>query len=205
MTEISAFLIPNDPKRFWSFLYHRQHEQSQYTEHVFSICFRLWGYGAARWVHCLDTKLSFTQHSVVRLLVATALRNLDPKKACGLDRIPVRLLKEVASEITPSLYCLFNLSLSLGAVSASWKLANVTPVFKKDDPSLSTNYRPISLLSTLSKVLERCVFNHCYSHFTPFLYNLQHGFQKGKATITQLLQVYHNILNSLASGKETDV
>ena len=88
---------------------------------------------------------------------------------------------------------------------ASWKLANITPVFKKDDPSLPMNYRPISLLPILSKVLERCVFNHCYSHLTPFLYHLQHGFQKGKATITQLLQVYHNILDSLASGKETDV
>ena len=65
------------------------------------------------------------------------------------------------------------------------------------------NYRSISLLSTISKVLERCVLNHCYPHLTSFFYHLQHEFLKGRSTVTQLLQVYHDILDSLTSGKET--
>ena len=133
------------------------------------------------------------------------LRNLDPDKAGGPDGIPGRILQELGNEIAPSLCKLFNQSLSLGVVPTKWKFANVTPVYKKDDPTLVCNYRPISLLCILSKVMERCVFNHCYHHLSPFLYHLQHGFLRERSTVTQLLEVYHNILNSVASGKEVDI
>lgn len=63
--------------------------------------------------------------------VAAVLRMLDPKKACGPDGIPSRLLSEVANEIAPSLCRLFNMSLAVGVVPAKWKFANITPVFKK--------------------------------------------------------------------------
>ena len=66
------------------------------------------------------------------------------------------------------------------------------------------NYRPISLLCVLSKVLDRCVHTHCYQHLEPLIYNLQHGFMRGKSSTTQLLEVYNNILESVASGKEVD-
>ena len=107
--------------------------------------------------------------------------------------------------ITPSLTRLFNISLSLGVVPTKWKRANITPVFKKDDPTLSCNYRPISLLCVLSKVLERCVHGHSYHHLAPLMYKMQHGFMRGKSTTTQLLEVYHNILENVAGGKEVDV
>lgn len=120
------------------------------------------------------------------------------------DGIPSRLLINVADEIVPSLCKLLNLSLSLGIMPVNWKLANIMPVFKKDDPKLPSNYRPISSLSVVSKVLERCIFNRCYQHLEAQLYHLQHGFLKGKSTTTQLLQVYHSILDSVASGQEVD-
>jgi hypothetical protein len=132
-------------------------------------------------------------------------RNLDPNKASGPDGIPSRILSNVADEIAPSLCILFNMSLSIGVVPAKWKFANSTPVFKKDDPTITSNYRPISLLCVISKVLERCVFNHCYHHFSPSFYQVQQGFLKGKSTTTQLLEVYHDILDSVASGNEVDV
>ncbi|CAB3990546.1 Hypothetical predicted protein [Paramuricea clavata] len=137
--------------------------------------------------------------------VAAVLRNLDPNKACGPDGILSRILSKVADEIAPSLCILFNMSLSIGVVPAKWKFANITPVFKKDDPTITSNYRPISLLCVISKVLERCVFNHSYHHLCPSFYQFQHGFLKGKLTITQLLEVYHDILDSVASGNEVDV
>ena len=74
------------------------------------------------------------------------LLSLDPNKACGSDNIPGSLLKNTAAEIAPSLCKIFNLSLSRGVVPVLWKRANVTPVFKKDDPTLAENYRPIFLL-----------------------------------------------------------
>ena len=88
---------------------------------------------------------------------------------------------------------------------SEWKFANISPVFKKEDPSIESNYRPISLLCVLSKVLDRCVFNHCYYHLSPLLYHLQHGFLRGRSTVTQLLEVYHNIIETVASGKEVDI
>ena len=136
--------------------------------------------------------------------VEAVLHNLDPNKACGPDDIPARLLKSTAAAISPSLCRLFNMSLSLGVVPGDWKKANISPVYKSKDPSLETNYRPISLLSILSKTLERCVFNHCFPHTSQFLYNLQHGFRPGRSTESQLLVVYHDLLDSVASGKEID-
>ena len=136
--------------------------------------------------------------------VAEVLRNLDPNKACGPDSIPNRLLRNIADKIGPSMCRLFNLSLSYGIMPDNCKLANITDVFKKDDPTLSANYRPISLLSTVSKVLERCVLNRCYNHLPAQLYHLQHGFLKGRSTVTQLLEVYQDILNSVAGGQEVD-
>ena len=137
--------------------------------------------------------------------VVEVLRHLDPNKACGPDGIPSRLLSELADVITPSLTRLFNISVSLGVVPTKWKRANITPVFKKDDPTLSCNYRPISLLCVLSKVLERCVHGHSYHHLAPLIYKMQHGFMRGKSTTTQLLEVYHNILENVAGGEEVDV
>ena len=67
------------------------------------------------------------------------------------------------------------------------------------------NYRPISLLCIISKVLERCIFNHCFPFFKSHIHNLQHGFIQGRSTVTQLLAVYHDMLDTLASGQEVDV
>ena len=91
--------------------------------------------------------------------VFSILYNLDNNKAQGPDGIPARLLKETARQITPSLTLLFNKSLSTGVLPRDWKLANVVPVHKKDNKEHVENYRPISLLSLISKALERCVFN----------------------------------------------
>lgn len=137
--------------------------------------------------------------------VAVALQTIDPNKACGPDNIPGTLLKNMANEIAPFLCEIFNMSLSTGSFPELWKRANISPVIKKDDPTLVENYRPISLLCITSKILERCVFKRYYSHLLPSFYYLQYGFLKGKSTVTQLLVVYHGILDSLADGKDVDV
>ena len=85
------------------------------------------------------------------------------------DGIPARILKELANEIAPSLCKLFNQSLSLGVVATKWKFANVTPVYKKDDPTLVCNYRPISLLCILSKVMGTMCFQPLLPPSIPLL------------------------------------
>ena len=83
------------------------------------------------------------------------LKSLKLGKAAGPDSINIRILKELSFPISFPLCDLFNFSLSSGKVPSIWKEANVTPIFKKDDPSIISNYRPISLLSTIGKVLKK--------------------------------------------------
>ena len=87
--------------------------------------------------------------------VKSILETLQTGKASGPDNINNYVLKTCSSELSHPLSNLFNLSLSLSKVPKAWKEANVTPVFKKDDPTDCKNYRPISLLSTLGKVMEK--------------------------------------------------
>ena len=88
--------------------------------------------------------------------VHQVLLGLDMSKACGLDLICQCLLKEAASEISSSLASLFNKSLQDGSLPEDWVSANISPVFKKAiNKHLISNYRPISLTSVVSKVLER--------------------------------------------------
>ena len=92
--------------------------------------------------------------------VESVLKALQTGKASGPDAINNRILKELAKPLSFPLSDLFNASLIKGKVPALWKQANVTPIHKKNDPSEITNYRPISLLSTVGKVLEKIVHKH---------------------------------------------
>lgn len=90
--------------------------------------------------------------------------------------MPIRVLKETAYEIVPSLCELFNKSLRLSFLPMDWKLANVVPVLKKDNKKYAENYRPISLLCLVSKVMERCVFNSTKDHVYGLIESSQNGF-----------------------------
>ena len=137
--------------------------------------------------------------------VVQHLSILDPSKATGPDGIPGRVLKECSSVIAPSLCSLFNHSLHSGTVPSEWKSANVTPVHKKDKKEPATNYRPISLLSIISKVLERCVCNRFYDHVREMINKAQHGFLHGRSCVTQLLSTLHHIGQLLDRNIQTDV
>lgn len=111
-------------------------------------------------------------------IVLNSLKQLDVNKASGPDGIPARLLKETANEIAPSLTQLFNKSLKHGVLPDDWKLANIVPVFKKGKKEFVENYRPISLLPLISKVLERCVLMGVRDHLYRFVNAAQHGFTR---------------------------
>ena len=93
--------------------------------------------------------------------------NLNVNKASGPDGISNRLLKNIHKSIAKPLTSLCNRSTAKGVFPSQWKQANVTPLHKKGDTSEAKNYRPVSLLSCLSKVFERLVFNvlHDYLNF----------------------------------------
>ena len=119
--------------------------------------------------------------------VEAVLKSLDPNKATGPDEIPARILKETATTIAPSLCKLFNRSLGEGYIPSEWKLANVVPVYKKDETDHVENYRPISLLCNISKVLERCVLNRIHDRLDDQIADCEHGFRSGRSCVTNLL------------------
>ena len=135
------------------------------------------------------------------------LKCVDPSKATGPDGISPRLLKEAGIAIVPSLTKLINLSLSLSKVPRRWKLAHVIPLFKKGEKSDPNNYRPVSLLSCVSKILERVVFKHLYNFLLThkILSPHQSGFQPGDSTINQLSFLYHEIASALDNKKDVHI
>ena len=137
--------------------------------------------------------------------VLSVLLSLDINKATGPDEIPPKILKECAHQIAPSLCLLFNQSLQHGFIPKEWKLANIIPIHKKGDISNVKNYRPISLLSVISKVLERCVLRKLRDHLMLLISSAQHGFIPGRSCTTQLVEVLHYIGSNLDSGKQTDM
>ncbi|CAB4037892.1 Hypothetical predicted protein [Paramuricea clavata] len=137
--------------------------------------------------------------------VLAVIMNLDHNKAHGPDNIPARPLKETAAQIAPSLCSLFNKSLRIGVVPDDWKLANVVPVYKHGEKAEVENYRPISLLSLISKTLERCVFNNIKHHAYGQINPCQNGFVPKKSCITQLIEVLDHIGRDLDRGKQIDV
>jgi hypothetical protein len=86
--------------------------------------------------------INITASGVLKLL-----RNINLHTATGSDTIPGRLLKELATEITPALTLIFKASLHQGKIPEQWKKPCVTPLFKKEDRGKAANYRPVSLTS----------------------------------------------------------
>ena len=99
----------------------------------------------------------------------------------------------------------FNLSMRLSQVPNMWKCAYVSPIHKKGDRDKVNNYRPVSLLSIVSKIMERCIYNHIYSFISKDISEKQHGFFSVRSCNTQLLEVYHKIGDFLDKGFQTDV
>ena len=114
------------------------------------------------------------------------------------------MLKGTIFSIVPSLTKLFNLSIQNCTFPELWKHARIVPIPKKGDLSLPENYRPISILSLLSKLLERhihqIISNHLLIHYP--ISDKQWGFSRGKSTTTALLSFSHDCLQTLDNKAE---
>ncbi|XP_015779033.1 PREDICTED: uncharacterized protein LOC107356917 [Acropora digitifera] len=139
--------------------------------------------------------------------VLELMKGVDISKACGYDGIGNKIIKLCSEGFHVYFTYFINLSLSLGQYPSAWKLANVIPLFKNDNPQHKVNYRPVSLLASFSKICERVVFFHLYNFLmeTGFLYKFQSGFRPGDSTINQLIFLVHKIYEALEDGKEVRV
>ena len=114
------------------------------------------------------------------------------------------MLRSTAWSIAPSLAALFNLSIASGTFPDDWKHARIVPIFKKGDKTLPSNYRPISILSTVSKVLEKHIHSLVFSFLSEnsLISDYQWGFMPRRSTISALCSITHNWLGVLEDGNE---
>ena len=145
---------------------------------------------------CTVDHFSTTPESLLPIL-----KQLDPRKSAGFDNIPTRVLKHAAEEIAPSLSHMFNASFQQASLPRDWKDATISPVYKKGDARMLTNYRPISLLSVVAKVQERVAYNCLSSHIDPHLPPHQSGFRSNDGTEYQLSRLVHQISEARDGGE----
>ena len=139
--------------------------------------------------------------------VYKVLVNLNVNKATGPDNIGNFLLKICAGAISDSLAKLFNYSLETEKFPSKWKFSNVVPVHKKNSRNDKGNYRPISLLCNMSKVMERLVHNKMYDYLTTnsLLTPLNSGFKKHDSAVNQLIALHDDICKSLEQKHDVRV
>ena len=129
------------------------------------------------------------------------LSHLKKGKAPGIDDITPDLLRLCAKGIAESLSALFNKSFASSTFPTQWKMALVVPIFKKGDKCNPSNYRPISLLPVLSKVLERVVHEKLSNFLRPWLIKNQSGFKKADGTVPQLVRLTQEWSNAVDDGR----
>ena len=145
---------------------------------------------------------SFVLNSVSEQFVYNELSHLNINKSPGNDEIPARFLKDASSEIKGVVTYLVNLSIYKNEFPDELKFAIVKPLYKKNKKTNVENYRPVSILCILSKILERAVHNQLEKYLTTnqILYSHQSGFRREHSTDTCLINLMDYINNSISEG-----
>lgn len=142
-----------------------------------------------------------TEEEIIKLVQSC------PNKQCGLDVLPTSLLKHCRFALAPVLARIVNLSLSTGEFCSHLKKSIVTPLIKKPslDKEVLSNYRPISNLSVISKLIERVVKSRLTDHLTNNkLYNpVQSAYRKFHSTETVLLSLHDHLINAVSHQQVT--
>jgi hypothetical protein len=137
--------------------------------------------------------------------VLNTISKLKLKFTAGPDMIPSFLIRECVEAFVSPLVVIFNLCLKTNAFPAIWKTARVVPVFKKGDRSCIENYRPVSICSNFSKLFEFIISDNLSFHFKSYISESQHGFVRGRSTISNLCTFTQYVANSMDLGLQTDV
>ena len=143
--------------------------------------------------------------SISELDVFEALSSLNESKSMGIDGIGPKLLKHCGLALYKPIQHLFMLSISHHYVPEDWRLHLVIPIHKAGDKSSVRNYRPVALLCSISKVLEKIIYDKIIIFVSGSISPSQFGFRPKHSTLQQLLIFVNHICNSFSSKSQTDV
>ena len=133
------------------------------------------------------------------------LTELNSQKATGLDGLPAKFLKDGASTIAKPLTHIINMSITSGQFPKELKCAKIVPIYKKKLKTDPGNYRPVSILSIISKIFEKVVCEQLseYLECNNLMYDLQSGFRQNFSTDSCLIHLSDYILNNQDKGEYT--
>ena len=145
---------------------------------------------------------TFGFHYVKKEDILKIIKELKPKTSSGADGISNKLLKHIGNEIADILTLMINQMIHNGIFPEKLKIAKITPIFKKNENFLFENYRPISLLPSISKIFERIIFNQLHNYFETnnLYYNSQYGFRQKHSTELALLELIDRITLEMDKG-----
>ena len=137
--------------------------------------------------------------------ILNIIRSLSSSKSCGFDNIPTFFLNLAADILAHPLALLFKSCFALGLFPDKLKIAKIIPVLKKGDRQEISNYRPISILSCLSKILEKLIYVRTVSFLNKnsILIPTQYGFRNSHSTTHALLDVVNNAYNNINDNNFT--
>jgi hypothetical protein len=161
--------------------------------------------------YCIDENVSDIEHACkcdldVALVdekdVLSIIDSLKGKKSSGWDQISPYILKQCKEPLLRPLVHLINSVLIDSTFPSVLKLAIIKPVFKKGEKTLVENFRPISLLSTFSKLVEKVLLFNLIDHFeyNQLMQDFQHGFRGGRSTTSAAAEFIHTTLNKINDG-----
>ena len=139
--------------------------------------------------------------------VKQLLNNLKTSKSTSIDELDNYAVKISSDIIAGPLHHVITLSILQKNFPSCWKFAKIIPLHKKDCSLQAKNYRPVAILSPLSKILEKIVFEQLYDYLTRnhiFHPNL-HGYRKNRSTQTAMIQMYHRWVQAAADGQVSGV
>ena len=137
--------------------------------------------------------------------VYSTLISLDPMKSMGNDGISPKLPKHCALALYQPLHHLFLLTFSQSYIPEEWRTHLSTPILKSGVKSKVCNYRPISLLYSVSKALEKIIYDKIISFVVEHINPAQFGFLHHRSTLHQLLTFVKYISDSSRNNAQTDV
>lgn len=139
---------------------------------------------------------SFQFQNIDKELLTSIIDKFAPKTSCGFDGISTKLIKTIKTALLSPLTTIINQMLNTGIFPDKLKVAKVIPIYKKDDETLFTNYRPISLLPAISKIFEKVIFKQLYAFFheKKLFYNAQYGFRTEHSTEFAALELVDRVI-----------
>ena len=132
------------------------------------------------------------------------MNNIQPKNSFGTDEVPSSILKTTPDNVLFALTHVYNLSLINGDFISGFETAKVVPSHKKGNVTNVSNYRPISLLCSMSKILEKLVYNRVISFLNKqnFFYKYQFGFKKNYSTLHAISLLTENITDAFEKKEQ---